>query len=686
MKYFIPLLAFGLLIGCDGEEGDVTTSKDSPKETATEAPSKDSPEETATEAPSKDALGEQQKFTEEAKNPSLPPIPNPMDAEAIMKLWSMDHNPTGFIEEMKIKDRPGTWEVIANFGPARDDLFQSEEYSYDSKWVDRRFTVEKFSSEANGNSYLVATYLPEEDSFILWALNNGEVTQARGESLEKNGIKWRSTVLSKSAEEFYSSRDSRIKPNNDGFELNESQKFSKDGTAVGFGEAKAYWTGFPGMKPLGKKEVLELAKLPHKPDLKDPENKWMLPKAGIWKFKDTISTRDSEQEEEFTYKSVTKRVDKSHTVFTNFKDGEIISIEVAVPNPNKETEEILRVLYFPNNDELVRGISFLDEESGADKFKSLRQKGSDDSFSVEAELKPQSKRGSLNFASNFRGVVKFREDGKLMMIRKVEGEWVEELPVEGEELSEELLGKKLAGIDSEEEETGESEDAERSLTLSVDGVEVTAKRIIKDFPKFEYFYITSSGAFSLDELRIGKTYGSVTGDPLSNDSNIIFSDSFNYLEREKLLNKDGWFIEGLPRNISSSAESFNIQKGSLISGGIKSAGNRLSTESTETISGIGIKIADKVSFKKGDDLYLSYLIRPEGTIGDGVYGGYFGVGLKPINQDGIFFGKPGNHEQYGIEKQGGPLFAASGVEAEVNKTSFVVVKIESNDSEKEARE
>ena len=99
MKYFIPLLAFGLLIGCDGEEGDVTTSKDSP-------------EETATEAPSKDALGEQQKFTEEAKNTSLPPIPNPMDAETIMKLWSMDHDPTGFIEEMKQGERPGTWERI----------------------------------------------------------------------------------------------------------------------------------------------------------------------------------------------------------------------------------------------------------------------------------------------------------------------------------------------------------------------------------------------------------------------------------------------------------------------------------------------------------------------------------------------------------------------------------------------
>jgi hypothetical protein len=258
-------------------------------------------------------------------------------------------------------------------------------------------------------------------------------------------------VLSKSAEEFYSSRDSRMKPTNDGFEINESQKFSKDGTVVGFSEAKAYWTGFPGMKPLGKKEVLELAKLPHKPDLKDPENKWMLAKAGIWKFKDTISTRDSEQEEEFTYGNVTKRVDESHTVFTTFKDEEILNIGIAVPNPYKKTEGILRVLYFPNNDELVRGISFLDKETGTDTFKSLRRRGFEDSVSVEAERKPQSKRGSSNFARNFRGVVKFRDDGKLMRIVKFEGEWVKELPAEGEKLSNEWLKKKLAEIDSLEE-------------------------------------------------------------------------------------------------------------------------------------------------------------------------------------------------------------------------------------------
>ena len=59
--------------------------------------------------------------------------------------------------------------------------------------------------------------------------------------------------------------------------------------------------------------------------------------------------------------------------------------------------------------------------------------------------------GSSNFATNFNGSSKFRDDGKLMSIVKIKGEWVKELPAEGEELSNEWLEKKLAEIDSLEE-------------------------------------------------------------------------------------------------------------------------------------------------------------------------------------------------------------------------------------------
>jgi antitoxin component YwqK of YwqJK toxin-antitoxin module len=239
-------------------------------------------------------------------------------------------------------------------------------------------------------------------------------------------------------------------------------------------------------------------------------------------------------------------------------------------------------------------------------------------------------------------------------------------------------------VDSKEEaET--SGGAERLLTLSVDGVEVTAKRIIKDFPQFEYFHITSTGAFSLDELRIGKTYDSVTSDPLTNDPNLIFSDSFDYLEGEKLVNQKGWY------SISKPADCYTIHKGSLISDKVKSGGNRLSSVATNTMSDIQIKIPDEVSFENEDSVYLSFLMRPEGTIGVGRWGGYFLVGAKPLDGKGILFGKPGSNSapddgKYAIDRQGGPHIVGSSVEAEVNKTSFFVVKMESNASGKKVSE
>ncbi|MDB4664174.1 hypothetical protein OAF10_01435 [bacterium] len=435
MKHLISLLAFNFLIGCDGEKSNL-------------APSKNSTEETATEASSKDSLGEQQKVNEEAKNTSLPPIPDPMDAEAIMKLWSMEHDPTGFIEEMKQGERPGTWERIIRSGPAKNQLFQSEENSYELKWVNKRFASYRFVSATDEVGYGVSTYLPEENSFIYWFLNNNEITQLRADNLEKGDVKWQSSIMPKSA--FGYSLENRRKPTNDGFELSEYQKLSKDGEPVLFNEGKAYWTGFPGMKPLGKKEVLELAKLPHDPDLKDPKIKGRSPKAGIWEGKDTVRTRDSEQEEEFKYRKLVKRVDESHTVFTNIKDGEILSLVVEALNPNKETEHI-QIIYFPGIDELFRGISFWDQEARISTFNSLRQRDGENRISVEGHEEIRSEKGSSNFATNFNGSSKFRDDGKLMSIVKIKGEWVKELPAEGEELSNEWLEKKLAEIDSLEE-------------------------------------------------------------------------------------------------------------------------------------------------------------------------------------------------------------------------------------------
>ena len=72
-------------------------------------------------------------------------------------------------------------------------------------------------------------------------------------------------------------------------------------------------------------------------------------------------------------------------------------------------------------------------------------------------------------------------------------------------------------------------------------------------------------------------------------------------------------------------------------------------------------------------------------------GGYFLIGAKPLDGKGILFGKPGSNSapddgKYAIDRQGGPHIVASSVEAEVNKTCFFVVKMESNASGKKVSE
>ena len=91
------------------------------------------------------------------------------------------------------------------------------------------------------------------------------------------------------------------------------------------------------------------------------------------------------------------------------------------------------------------GISFWDQEAGISTFNSLRQRDGENSISVEGHEEIRSEKGSSNFATNFNGSSKFRDDGKLISIVKIKGEWIKELPAEGEELSNEWLVKKLDG-------------------------------------------------------------------------------------------------------------------------------------------------------------------------------------------------------------------------------------------------
>jgi hypothetical protein len=74
--------------------------------------------------------------------------------------------------------------------------------------------------------------------------------------------------------------------------------------------------------------------------------------------------------------------------------------------------------------------------------------------------------------------------------------------------------------------------------------------------------------------------------------------------------------------------------------------------------------------------YLSFMLRPQGTLDDGVFSGFFGVTLNGAAFQDLFVGKPGGgavHE-WVIESRGGGGQLSSGVPVVIGQTAFFVVK------------
>lgn len=74
--------------------------------------------------------------------------------------------------------------------------------------------------------------------------------------------------------------------------------------------------------------------------------------------------------------------------------------------------------------------------------------------------------------------------------------------------------------------------------------------------------------------------------------------------------------------------------------------------------------------------YVSFLLRPEGTLNDGIFNGFFGLTLNGSVGNDLFIGKPGGGapEQYVLENRGGAGQAASGVNVVIGRTTLLVVK------------
>ena len=75
-------------------------------------------------------------------------------------------------------------------------------------------------------------------------------------------------------------------------------------------------------------------------------------------------------------------------------------------------------------------------------------------------------------------------------------------------------------------------------------------------------------------------------------------------------------------------------------------------------------------------VYLSFLLRPDGTLDNGAFNGFFGVTLNGSLSNDLFIGKPGGGavDQYVIETRGGIGQVPSGTSADVGHTALVVLK------------
>ena len=74
-------------------------------------------------------------------------------------------------------------------------------------------------------------------------------------------------------------------------------------------------------------------------------------------------------------------------------------------------------------------------------------------------------------------------------------------------------------------------------------------------------------------------------------------------------------------------------------------------------------------------IYMSFLIRPDGILSNGIFGGFFGVTLNGTSSD-LFIGKPGGGavDQYVLETRGGSGQVPSGTSTDVGHTALMVVK------------
>jgi hypothetical protein len=168
--------------------------------------------------------------------------------------------------------------------------------------------------------------------------------------------------------------------------------------------------------------------------------------------------------------------------------------------------------------------------------------------------------------------------------------------------------------------------------------------------------------------------------PTAAEAALLAYDGFDYAPAgSDLLGKGGGFgfsTAWRPGGFNASINTnFDVQNGSLSSGGLVTNGNRVSTNAVTAISGLTRDLATPLGVP-GSTRYLSFLLRPEGQLHAGAFNGFLGVVLEQPGEPELYVGKPGGGaiDRYVLEDRGGGLQVASSTITEVGETVFLVLK------------
>ncbi len=135
----------------------------------------------------------------------------------------------------------------------------------------------------------------------------------------------------------------------------------------------------------------------------------------------------------------------------------------------------------------------------------------------------------------------------------------------------------------------------------------------------------------------------------------------------------GPWIQG---GFNAFASGYTVQDRSLCYGGLRSS--RAGSTAGHAFSAINGAVRPLAQPLGADNttVYVSFLVQPQGTLNEGIFGGFFGLTLNGSLGNDLFVGKPGGGalEQYVVETRGGGGQVTSGMPAVVGDTALLVLK------------